>query len=145
MQEDEREWCMKRWNEIRPYLEGMVHETEEQMEPVLRPSSAVTDVVNVVDSWEETQPEGSKKQMVMEDNGTMRELSAAKEEQILMNEMEEELAADDLKKEEQDLLKALRASEFREWEAWIVRSGAVPRGRSSGQEYMCWSKAKEGA
>ena len=91
-----------------------------------RPSSS--NVVEVVDSQDATQQDGSRVSVVVQENGTTRPLNDEEDRQIQENELWEEEAAYQLRKEDEQLWDEFQASELRTWETWMVSSGQVSQG-----------------
>ena len=72
---------------------------------------------------------GGHKQMVQLENGTQRELSEAEKEEMLENEVLEEMAAETLRQEEQQMWEDFHAAEFRSWETWAAVQDDFLHGR----------------
>ena len=117
---DETAWCMERWQGLQPFLENARLPEGVRREDRPRPSDADQNVVEVVDSQEQVEDGGSRKQVAQLGNGTQRELTEQEQQEILENELMEELAAEDLRNEEKLLWKEFHAAELREWETWAV-------------------------
>ena len=78
VEESEQQWCLRRWLLLRPYLEG-------------QPSGHYKTYGCYPDQVDE---DGSYKQMVKMDNGEVRPLTQAEEDEIAFNELLEEEAAE---------------------------------------------------
>ena len=77
-----------------------------------------------MDSQEAAVEEGSKKQVVLEENGTQRNLTEDEQAQVDENEEMENFAADMLRDEEDRMREEFTSAELRQWEEW-----AAPRSR----------------
>ena len=111
---DERNWCLNSWQNLLRHLEDLEPEVDEELPEPPRPSSS--NVVEVVDSQN------------VQENGATRPLNDEEERQIQENELWEEEASYQLRKEDEQLWDEFQASELRTWETWMVRSGQVPQG-----------------
>ena len=123
---DERNWCHNAWQNLLVHLEDLKPGVDEDIPDVPRPSSS--SIVEVVDSQEAAQQDGSRVPVVMQENGTTRPLNDEEERQIQESELWEEEAAYQLRKEDEQLWDEFQASELHTWETWMVNSGQMPQG-----------------
>ena len=123
---DEQDWCMQHWQRLLPLLEGRVMTASEPARPA--PSTSLEEAIEVVDSQEQHVENGSRKQVVMQSNGTQRNLTQDEEELIAENEEAEAFAAELLREEDERRQDVFTSVELREWEAWAARNSRIEPG-----------------
>ena len=129
LREDEYSWCMDKWQHLRPFLENARTPSGQRLEDVPGPSSSQPECVEIIDSQERTEEEGSKKRVVQLEDGTQRNLTEKEEQEMLENELMEEIAAEELREEERLLWRDFHAAELRAWESWAAASEDFMQGR----------------
>ena len=129
LQEDELQWCLDKWQVVVPFLEGKgTDEPAASGDTPARPSASVEDPIEVVDSQDQNMEEGSRQQVVRQDDGTVRELTPEENAAIEENEEIENFAAEMLREEEDRLQDNFSSQELREWEMWAARTSRMGPG-----------------
>ena len=126
---DEEQWCLAAWQDLMPYLENVGLPDGMKKEDRPKPSCAENETIMVVDSQEPVADDGSKKQVVVLQNGTQRELSEEEQQELLENELMEEIAAETLRMEEQNHWEEFHAAELRTWEQWAASQDDFLQGK----------------
>ena len=72
MRDDELKWCHEAWQRISPFMENALLPDGQQPEAAPMPSQASEDVVQVVDSQEQVEEDGSRKQLMQMEDGSQR-------------------------------------------------------------------------
>ena len=111
------------------FLESAKLPDGKRPEDVPGPSCASRGIIEVVDSQEQIEEGGSRKQVAQMENGTQRDLTEQEEQEMLENELMEEIAAEEMRNEEQRMWSDFHAADLRTWEAWAAGTEDFMQGK----------------
>ena len=117
---DEMRWCHEVWHRMHPFLENAQLPDGRRLDADPKPSQGSNETIEVVDSQDAVEADGSRIQVAQLEDGTQRDLTEAERDVILENEIMEEMAAESLREEEGLLWQDFHAADLRTWEAWTA-------------------------